>query len=415
MTVLHETITTAYLQGDELVLEEFREKDPDVVSFVKAAEDTESAVHHCLAMGARALTLAGATLDTQLVEHRFGEMTGELDRSIDAFAKRVDESAGKLLDEETGGLAKALKSWLDDVTSTLDETFDENSRKSAIAKLEAVLVAARKEQVGAMRALLDPENAESPLAGWRSEIVKTVERQGKALAEGIDKLREQLAIQEAVGVEHELGTQKGRDFEHVVLDEATEIARYCEDTVEHTGDLSGSTGGKVGDLVVSIDPGATPGRTCRYVIEVKDKQMTQKAALAELDGAIANRDAEVGLLVFARQSQCPVRSPFQWFDHKAFVVLDKDKLDAHALRLGCLWARWMCLRDEKVNADTIDTARVEALLESARSALSTASTIRTSHTQAKKAIDCAGSKLDGLVSDIRGTLDELEEMVTRVA
>ncbi len=39
MTALHETITTAYIQGDELVLEEFRERDPDVVAFVREAED----------------------------------------------------------------------------------------------------------------------------------------------------------------------------------------------------------------------------------------------------------------------------------------------------------------------------------------------------------------------------------------
>ena len=63
-TDLHETVTTAYLQGDELVLEEFRESDPDVVALVRESDDTELAVHRCLGMGARVLRLAGATLDT---------------------------------------------------------------------------------------------------------------------------------------------------------------------------------------------------------------------------------------------------------------------------------------------------------------------------------------------------------------
>ena len=84
----------------------------------------------------------------------------------------------------------------------------------------------------------------------------------------------------------------------------------------------------------------------RYVVEAKDKPMTLKKALDELDAAMRNRDAEAGLMVFASQGECPVNEPFQWFDHKALVVLDKDELDACALRLACLWARWTARREE---------------------------------------------------------------------
>jgi hypothetical protein len=161
-------IAHAYLEGDELVLEDFRESDPDVVAFVRGADEPEVAVHRCLTMGARVLRVAGATLDTELVEHRFEQMTGELDRSIDGFAKRVDQSAESLLDSEEGKLAVALQTWLEDVSTTLDATFDESSKKSAIAKLEKVLQSAREEQVAAVRRLLDPDNDESPLSRWRS-------------------------------------------------------------------------------------------------------------------------------------------------------------------------------------------------------------------------------------------------------
>ena len=89
MATLHDTVTTAYIQGAELVLEEFRESDPDVVALVRESEDAELAVHRCLGMGARVLRLAGATLDTQLVERRFDEMTGSLDRSIEATQKAI--------------------------------------------------------------------------------------------------------------------------------------------------------------------------------------------------------------------------------------------------------------------------------------------------------------------------------------
>jgi hypothetical protein len=414
-TTLSDTTVHAYLRGDELVLEDFVERDPDVVAFVREADGAEAAAHRCLEMGARALRLAGATLDAELVEHRFDTMTTQLGHSLAAFAHDIDETAEKLLGEETGALRSALERWLEGVTTTLDATFDETSKRSAIAKLETVLEKARKEQVTAVRALLDPENDESPLAGWRREIVKTIERQGEGLERAIDQLREQLAIDGAVKVERELGTQKGRSFEHVVLDEVSEIVRHLEDTVEHTGDLAGSTGGKVGDLVVTVDPNVTPRSTARYVIEVKDRTLSQNAALAELDEAIANRNAGAGILVFARQAECPVRSPFQWFDSKALVVLDKDSLDPHALRLACLWARWIVTRDADTETDSVDQVRVAALLDDARCSLKTTAAIRGSHTKAKKAIDDAGRQLGEMVDGLTEALDALESEMVGVA
>lgn len=403
-TITH-PVTTAYIRGEELVLEDFVDRDPDVVSFVREAEDIEVAVHRCLEMGARALRLAGATLDTQLVEHRFDAMATQLDRSVDAFAQSVDATAEKLLGEDSGVLRTALTGWLEDVTATLDSTFDETSKRSAIAKLETVLESARAEQVKSMRRLLDPDNEESPLAAWRRDIVTTVERQGKTLESAIGDLRAQLAIDEARAEERELGTQKGRDFEQVVVDQVTEIVRHLEDTVEHTGDDAGSAGTKVGDVVVTTtDHG-------RYVLEVKDKPLTLKAALTELEQAMANRDAGAAVMVFARSNQSPVRSPFQWFDSKALVVLDKDALDPHALRLACLWARWIVSRRDAEVHDAFDAGRVRTLIESTHLALKTATTIKGSHTKAKKAIDDAGRQLVELVDDLNSFLDELEEQV----
>lgn len=408
---LHDTVTTAYLRGDELVLEDFTERDPDVVAFARESEDVELAVHRCLGMGARALRLAGATLDAQLVEHRFDALATGLGHAIDGFARSIDETTEKLLGEESGALATALEAWLEDVTSKLDATFDETSKRSAIAKLEGVLAKARSEQVTAMRGLLDPENDESPLAGWRREIVRAVERQGKALEDAIDGLREQLRLDEAVAAEAARGTQKGRDFESDVVDAVTEIVRHLQDVPEHTGDVVGSAGTKVGDVVVTVSPAQTPGRTVRYVLEAKDRRMTLKGALDELDRALANRDADAAVMVFAGRAVCPVDEPFQWFDARAVVVLDRETLDPHALRLACLWARWTACRESAEAVEGIDTARIAALIDQARLALRTATAIRGSHTKAKRAIDDAGRQLDTIVFDVEAALDELQAEV----
>jgi len=397
MTISEKT-AHAYIESDELVLEDFREHDPDVVGFVREAEDIEEAVHRCLTMGSRVLRVAGATLDGELVEHRFNEMTNELDHKILDFAKRVDESAESLLDDEEGKLAVALRTWLDEVGSVLGDTFDETSKKSAIAKLEKVLDQARADQVKAVKQLLDPHDDESPLGQWRSQIVETVKERSDRIEDAIDELTTQLGIKGAVAEAHDKTAVKGFDFEDIVLAELTPIVVAHEDVPEHVGNELGNDGTKVGDIVVTLDATQTPGRTVRYVIEAKDRSMTLRKALDELESAMRNRDAEAGVMVFANQGECPVNEPFQWFDHKALVVLDKDEPDEGALRLACLWARWTARREEAEAAETIDVARVQSLLEAARLSLKTAT-------------DQASQHLVCLVNDLAGTLDLLEEEI----
>ncbi|MGD0274181.1 MAG: hypothetical protein ABSB96_10695 [Gaiellaceae bacterium] len=414
-TPLPAELISVHVNDDSVVLQDFHETDPDVISFVREAEDAEAAVHRCLTMGARVLRLAGATLDSELVGHRFDEMTSELDRKIVDFAQRVDESAEGLLDDEEGKLALALKSWLDEVGTLLGDTFDETSKKSAVAKLEKVLDDARDAQIKAVKRLLDPHDDESPLGRWRSQIVNTVTERSEKIEEAIDELTTQLGIKGAVAEEREQTAVKGFDFEDILIAELTPIVTAHQDVPEHLANDIGSEGTKVGDVVVTVNPPETPGRVVRYVLEAKDKSMTLKRALDELEAAMRNRNAEAGVMVFASQSVCPTNEPFQPFDRKALVVLDKGNLDVGALRLACLWARWTARREVWGESETIDAARVQTLIDSARLALKTATAIKGDHTKAKTAIDHATHHLDDLVGDLNATLDQLEEEIAGVA
>lgn len=188
MTILATEPSTVLVGDDELVVEHLRITDPDAVAFVASSDDPELALVRCVEMGARVLRLANATVDTQVVEHRFDQMTQTLDRSVDDLARRIDNSARALLDDDTGELTAALRAWLTDVTATLGATFDENSKKSAIAKLEKLLETARGEQVAAVRRLLDPDSDDSPLNRWRTEIVGEVRDRGEALERLVNDL-----------------------------------------------------------------------------------------------------------------------------------------------------------------------------------------------------------------------------------
>jgi hypothetical protein len=54
--------------------------------------------------------------------------------------------------------------------------------------------------------------------------------------------------------------------------------------------------------------------------------------------------SRTAIAVFARSEQSPTKVPFQPFDNKVVVVLDKEAPDKLALRLACCWARWIARR-----------------------------------------------------------------------
>lgn len=130
---------------------------------------------------------------------------------------------------------------------------------------------------------------------------------------------------------------------------------------------------------------------------------------------MANRDAQASVMVFSNQDLAPGTEPFRWFDRRAIVVLDKEELDPHALRLAYLWARWVATRDASTATDEVEVDRLLAVIESACRGLKTASAVRGSHTQAKKAIDQAGRQLDALLADVQAALDELESALSGVS
>lgn len=407
MTILDAQPASILADGDELVVEHLRITDPDTVAFVSTSDDPELALVRCLEMGARVLRLATATVDTQVVEHRFDQMTQTLDRSVDELARRIDDSARALLDDEDGELTAALRTWLTDVTDTLGATFDETSKKSAIAKLEKLLESARSEQVAAVRRLLDPDSDDSPLNRWRTEIVSEVRDRGEALERLVNDLSFRLGLDQGEAATLDRTAVKGFDFEDVVYATIESIATPLQDVPAQVGNDVGAAAAKVGDIVVDIDPSFAKCET-RFVVECKDRSLALKKALDELDLAIANRDAAAGVMVFSSQDVAPGTDPFRPFDRRAIVVLDKDELDPHALRLAYLWARWVATRDASAACDGVDVERMLAVIESTARSLKTASAVRGSHTQARKAIDQAGRQLDSLLADVQSALDELE-------
>ncbi len=401
---------SVYIDGEELVIANFRESDPEVLSVMEEADDLSAAVHRGLAIGARALRAAKVSVDSAVVERAFDEMRETFRRSIEEFANDIATKTDELLDGEDGELPKALANFHNGVETLLGETFDPNNKQSAVTKLESVLNDAGREQVAAVRRLIDPENEESPLGRYRSEIVKEIEKKGEAMLTAFAELKTQLAVEETKASAFEQVAAKGFSFEDLLESTLTKIAAAFEDVAERVGGTAGGRGRK-GDFVVTLNPADTGGEAASYVLEAKDSRKRLPEILKELDQAMENRGAVAGIAVFARTEQSPVELPFQPFDNKAVVVLDKEAPDDLALRLACCWARWVARRQLAKTADDIDLGRIAGLIEAARQALAATSKIRTALNGSKTQIDRALGHVASLVLDVETALHGIEDEV----
>jgi hypothetical protein len=404
---------SAKVADDTLYLDSFEERDPEVVNFVAASDDGESAVHRVLQVGARALALAQTSIDTNVVKSEFDGMSREFDGKLDETVEEIGKVTKNLLDKETGDLAEALKEFAGELDELLDETFDEDSKTSALAKVDRLLEEAGKRQVDAVKRVVDPDNPESPLGRHRHEIVRAVKEVGENMSKAVTEVSEKIAVTTVRAELAERTASKGFAFEDLVHEALSRVAVAHGDLAEQVGTVPGVAGNKAGDEVVTLCLDDTRGTTARYVLELKDRKLGQKATFEELDRAMANREASVGIAVFSRAELAPIPGPFAFWGNYAIAVIDKESVDEGALRLACLWARWVVRRQITDDGSDISLDRVAGLIDEARRALDRVSTVRRCHTSATKRINEASHQVDEMSTEVEAVLDAIASEISR--
>ena len=159
---------------------------------------------------------------------------------------------------------------------------------------------------------------------------------------------------------------------------------------------------------LALNQAHTPGQAGVVAIEVKDRKLNLKDTLAELDEAIANRGAQAGLMVFARQSLAPIKVPFASFGNRGVVVFDKETGDGVALRVGLSWARCEVLGQTGAPAVKADIKGALALIDKAKESLKTVSVVKRYLTGGHTQLSHAENQVDKLVSEVERTLSELK-------
>ncbi len=394
------------IDGDDVVvIDNFRTRDGELIALVREAADPEQAVGTCLSVGARAVRLMSTTAETAVVETRFAALEHRVEQGLTRAVELIAGTAEQYLDPEHG----ALKAMLGELEKCLGDAFDPESKASVLAKFEGLLTGGTADMKQVVRDMVDPGNPDSPLGRLRTEVSSEL----KEVRQALEQLRTQVAVEQTEAEVLELTAIKGRNFEEVVYEVASSFVSLYGDDVEAVGDTGGAGGNKCGDVAITLNHVDTGGKRAQYIVEVKDRKLSLRDAMRELERAMKNRDAQAGVLVFSSQAKAPIDVPVRLFGNKAIAVLDKDDLDERPLRLALVSARCAVQRQLYAGGDGGDVDAALALVEEGQRVLACQSAIKRCHTAAQNQITSASGQVRALIEQLDDILGQIAAKLGR--
>jgi len=231
------------------------------------------------------------------------------DSALSRLTQEIVDQNGKLKDEFKTDLSSMVREFsLDDPDSALSRLVNQVDKASQDIT----------EQFS-----LDVED--SSLNRMRRELLKAFDGLAKSQSDFQAEVRATLEALKARKEEAARSTRHGDDFQDAVCDVlSTEVLRLG-DVFERCGRTTGRIAyRKVGDAVATLSPdSAAPG--ARIVVEAKaEKSYDAQAALKELAVARENREAEIGIFVFAKRVMPSGLEPITRFGNDLIVVWDED-------------------------------------------------------------------------------------------
>lgn len=277
----------------------------------------------------------------------------------------VEESISKNITQQIENITKSaserIKEKLEDVQRRIDPANPESWLRILNESVDNVRKEFNPDLEGSY--LYKIKNILSEFYGMDGPAYKCIyesfDKAGRALIEPIkdtlDKVHDYVSrIGERLQVGH---LQRGLAFERVVLGELLQnIVLITGDEIEHIG-----SNNRPGDWLIRVYYGGVNNRVNigNIVIEVKDAERSKDEVRKDLEKAMKEREAEVGILVFARLDQNPYNLSFNVIDKdysKIVCVWDEEGLNLNfAYQLARLVLVEKYLRKEKsVNWEDFD-------------------------------------------------------------
>ncbi len=407
--------------GDVVVADALAVRDRCAVELVRerseAGADPAEVLIDAIEIGARVMSREQAEVNADFVRTEFEKVSREVEGAFTEKARTVAEFLGKRVDDvfapENGHLAKEL-----------ERLFGAESAVAVQHQLRTVMA----EQSAEMRADLlkqfSSADAHNPLADFKAGTMaamrraaeqqdtnlKTLNEQIAGLKHEVVKLQAEREKQLEVAAEHARSTAKGRPYEEAVFEAVDAIARARGDDADAVGDLPGS-GGRKGDVLVGVDGCAGPARA-RIVFEAKNAYVPKNKAVAELDAAMEQRDADYGVWVVPSEELLPGRGAQlrEVNGDKLFVVYDPEDGGRLGLEVAYALARARTLMAE-ADGEGLDAGALRTEVERALAAMDDVRRIKTQLTAAAGGIDSARRILDEMADRVRAHLEHVDALV----
>jgi TolA-binding protein len=403
-----------------LIVENVVVDDPTAADVVRrradAGDDPVRLVADAIEIGTRVLEREQAGADVELLRADLEKASREVEQRLGATSEQVVTELRTRLEEAFGPDSGH-------VTRVLHRHFGADSTAAVQHQVRAAvaeLLADSREKLFKQFSSAEESN---PLATFQKHAVAAIrqssDQQHAHLREMNGRIEQlQLEIQKLqherekaleVAAEHDRSTAKGRPYEEAVFDAIDAIAGGQGDDCDAIGDLPG-VGGRKGDVLVGVDGCSGPPRG-RIVFEAKNSQVAKNRALAELDEAMAQRDADYAVWVVPSDDKLPARTQElrEVNGDKLFVVYDPEQ-GPLSLRLAYTLARARVLMT-RGGGDGLDPAALRAEVERAVGALEEGRRIRQQLTHATHGIEAAREILDGMERRVKGHLGQIEALV----
>jgi hypothetical protein len=403
-----------------LVIDSLVVDDPVAAELVarraEAGEDPERVVSDAIEIGARVLDRERAGASVEVLSQTLEKASREVEQ-------RLGQTSEQVVNELKTQLEQAFGPDQGHVTRVLARHFGADSSTAVQHQVRAAVAELLTESRERLFKQFSSADESNPLATFQRAAVAAIRQSSdqqhahlREMNERIGTLQVELAKLQAerekaieVAAEHDRSTAKGRPYEEAVFDALDAIAQGQGDDCDAVGDLPG-VGGRKGDVLVAIDGCSGPGRG-KIVFEAKHSQVPKNRALAELDEAMAQRDADYGVWVVPSEAQLPARTmPFREVNgDKLFVVYDPEE-GRLGLQVAYSLARARVLM-AKGDTEGLDATALRAEVERAVGALEEGRRIRQQLTHAANGVAAAREILDGMERRVKAHLEQIDELL----
>ena len=385
------------IMGSKIVVRDLTLDDQETAQILGEYQPDEQigVLKQAIRLGLIVRRQASTVGNVDFVKLEFQNLKQEMEKYWkDQVVKKIDETTKTYFDASEGILPRKLAQYFggDGEKGKLGELFNEKNTESIPYQFRQMLKTELTGEGSAFLKALDPDDKNSPIG-----------RLKKNLQDPIVSLRDKVVGKEAAKEVAETGTQKGAPYEDLVYRYVDQIGASFGDKVE---DVSNQN--VAGDYVSTLNPETVPGQSIRIAIDAKDKLMGMKACEDTLRDAKGRWDAQVALLVFAKEEQTPFSSPIGVRKlHEGYVcVFEKEDLDSRVLQTAYLMARIDAVRSVQRSVVQVDPALVQEKLEQAVQKLKDFVTLKRKITSTQNDLGSIREFVDTLHRECRENLED---------